>query len=304
MELHYFHYEGGNFGDDLNALYWDKFLPNWRDLLTDHTAYGIGTLINDGMPTGKPKLIMGSGVGYGYLPSVEAQSECEYVALRGPRSARALGLDESVGVADPAVLVGEMDQFRDLPKEGPPVFVPHASGVNDFNWKAICAQAGIEYLTPQGSVESVIRRLGTAPLVIAESMHAAIISDALGTPWHAFAMARKFYAFKWLDWADSLEIDLTIERPVWQQDRKLLTDPPMPFTDRPAVQTAPSGHSALRQLIDKFGADALRNMVKSRKLVEQFKDLSQRPGNLSDRTVLEARKAELLRRFKILSDRA
>lgn len=304
MKLHYFHYDGGNFGDDLNALFWDKFLPNWRDIYPGHTMYGIGTLINDGMPVGNKKLIAGSGLGYGYLPQQDAIDECEFVALRGPRSAKALGQDPSVAVADPAVLIGDMEQFQNIKTEGRPVFVPHASAVSDLNWQAICEKAGIDYLSPQGSVEHVVGRIAKAPLVIAESMHAAIIADALGTPWHACAMARKFYAFKWYDWADSLNIDLTIQRPEWQAERKLNTDPPEPYVNRPDVQVYKSKLSASRQFIDKLGADKLRNVVKSRKLVQQFKDLASRDGSLSDRTVLAVRKTELLRRFGDLSERS
>lgn len=61
----------------------------------------------------------------------------------------------------------------------------------------------MEYLSPRGDAEAVIRRLASASLVIAEAMHCAIVFDAFGTPWHGLATSEWFLTAKWLDWADS-----------------------------------------------------------------------------------------------------
>jgi succinoglycan biosynthesis protein ExoV len=56
----------------------------------------------------------------------------------------------------------------------------------------------------------VIRRIAAAPLVIAESMHAAIIADAFRVPWIPVRFSPHFHAEKWLDWAASLDMTLAI----------------------------------------------------------------------------------------------
>ena len=92
MKLHHFHDPEGNFGDDLNHWLWDALLPGWRAAWPGTWLVGVGTLINSKMPAGAPKMVMGSGVGYGELPSPGMLAECRFVSVRGPRSAAALGI--------------------------------------------------------------------------------------------------------------------------------------------------------------------------------------------------------------------
>lgn len=297
MKSYFYHAVGGNFGDDLNGWFWDEVLPGWQNLYPDtHLLIGVGTLINELVPQGPTKLVMGSGVGYGTkLPSQEVMDETHFVAVRGPRSASTLGLPPSVGVVDPAVLISDLPRFRDIPVSGKPIFVPHISSMGSFDWSSLCAQAGLDFVAPTGPADEVIARIAAAPLVIAESMHAAILADAFGRPWHGWAMSLEFNDFKWLDWADSLDIKLVVHRAPWVRNRPKtnalggLSRGVRPPEARERALTVRERLKVLNH--------ALRRSIKHRILVRQFRQLQSLPGQISDRAVLSDRKAELRRRY-------
>jgi succinoglycan biosynthesis protein ExoV len=150
LELFYFKTPGGNFGDDLNLWLWDEILPGWREARPGTLLVGVGTLINGKLPRGVPKLILGSGFGYGDPPDAALKAECEFAAVRGPLSEQALGLPPGTGIVDPAVLVADMPAFRNIPRSGRPVFVPHHASIGRVDWKALCDRAGLDYLSPEG----------------------------------------------------------------------------------------------------------------------------------------------------------
>ena len=217
MKLHHHEIAGGNFGDDLNLVLWDRLLPGWRGWEADATLVGVGTLLRrDRLPPGR-KLVLGSGAGYGAAPDVSDPAEWDVRAVRGPLTARALGLPERLAAVDPAALLPEVEGFA--PEElkagdlragdggGEPreiLFVPHHASVAGYDWPTICAAAGVGYQTPKADVLTVVRRIARARAVIAESMHAAIVADAYGVPWRAVEITRGFNPFKWEDWARSV----------------------------------------------------------------------------------------------------
>lgn len=300
MDLFFFEFKSGNFGDDLNQWLWDEVLPDWRRILPGHLLIGVGTLINDQLPRGMPKVVMGSGVGYGRRIDEALKSECRFVAVRGPRSAARLGLPPEVAVADPAILVPELAAFRDIPKYGPPIFVPHVSSLRAMDWGRVCARAGIDFVSPADDAHAVIRRLAAAPLVIAESMHAAILADAFRTPWHAISMTPEFNDFKWMDWAESLGIPLHVHGRPWERfaPSRHSTDAEGPAHVPVAVREAMEQRSVkarIRQLLTP-----LRQAAKERLVVRRFAELARAPGMLSPEGALEDRRAELRRRFAAL----
>ena len=210
MKLHHFHDPEGNFGDDLNHWLWDALLPGWRAAWPDTWLVGVGTLINDKMPAGAPKMVMGSGVGYGELPSPGLLAECRFVSVRGPRSADALGIAPELGILDPAALIPLLPDFADIGRHGEILFIPHHRSVHRQDWPALCARAGLSYLSPCGEAKAVIRRIAGAKLVVTESMHGAILADAFGVPWHAVSINAQFNGWKWADWGESLGVAVTI----------------------------------------------------------------------------------------------
>lgn len=291
LELYHYQAPRGNFGDDLNLWLWDSLLPGWRQAMPGHMLVGVGTIINDKLPRGIPKLVMGSGVGYGAMPPAELLAECTFAAVRGPRSAAMLGLPPEKGIVDPAVMLPGLPEFQNIPRGGRPVFVPHIASVDRADWGALCKKAGIDYVSPEGDAHEVIRRLASAPLVVTESMHGAIIADAFGTPWQAVSISYLFHARKWMDWADSLGIDLRVEPmfPLMDRISALLPKKRRPAGDHPTEGKAGSGaQGAAQRLPFKLRA---RMAMERQMAVARLRKLARSPGQLSDRARLEAARA-------------
>lgn len=208
--MHPFYWESahGNFGDDLNLWLWDFLLPGFRDVHPETLLVGVGTVLNSELlPQGVRKLVVGSGFGYGAPPDFTDAGEWDIRCLRGPLTAARLGFDAGLGIIDPAVMVAEMPEFRDLPKRHEAIFVPHWESTVGGIWPILCKTAGLEYVDPCGEAKSVIRSIAQARLVVAESMHAAILADAFRVPWVAVSTSRSINSFKWRDWASTVEVD-------------------------------------------------------------------------------------------------
>jgi succinoglycan biosynthesis protein ExoV len=208
MKLFYCAVEGGNFGDDLNLWLWDELIPGWRDWQQHDHLVGVGTILQDNLlPKDGRKLVLGSGAGIGNLAKVHDNPELwDIRAVRGPKTARLLGLDETKAVVDAATMLPRLERFKKLPDRHGTIFVPHH--ISDFliDWEGVCASLGIEKVSPGGDADAVIRRIASAELVIAESMHAAIIADAFRVPWIGVEIARLFNRFKWMDWGESVGV--------------------------------------------------------------------------------------------------
>lgn len=208
MQPFYWESAHGNFGDDLNLWLWDFLLPGFRDVHPDVLLVGVGTVLNQALlPADVKKLVIGSGFGYGSPPNLSDAEEWDIRAVRGPLTVQKLGLAAELGIIDPAAMVAEMPEFRDLPKTGGAIFIPHWESTVGGIWPTVCQAAGLGYVDPCGEAKSVIRAIAQAELVVAESMHAAILADAFRVPWVAVTTSRSINSFKWRDWATSLGVE-------------------------------------------------------------------------------------------------
>lgn len=209
MQLYYWQTALGNFGDDMNAWFWDDLMPGWRDGPGDATLIGIGSLLstNLALPEGR-KIVAGAGAGYGNPPALGPDWDLRFV--RGPRSAAALGLPASAGLTDPAALAVRLRRFADIRTRGRrPLFIPHCYSDVDrsYDWPAIATAGGVDYLSPRGNAVGVIQAIAGAPLVLTESLHGAIIADAFRVPWRPVRVGvSQLKLFKWQDWCASLEL--------------------------------------------------------------------------------------------------
>lgn len=224
MKAYYWKSKLPNFGDDLNEWLWDALDPAFPLVANDVVFLGVGTILRAGLPQGRTRIVFSSGAGYDTLPEDVRSPAWHIHALRGPLTVRALGLDGDAAGAvrgggaiitgDGALLLQTLPEFR-LPRGDRTIFVPHWASSSTLYERA-CAQAGIDYVSPTGACKSVIRRIVTARLVLAESMHAAIIADAFRVPWVPVFTSGEINSFKWLDWALSVDAPfqpLTIVNP-------------------------------------------------------------------------------------------
>ncbi len=204
MKLHYFKAPHGNVGDDLNPWLWNRLAPDLLDGDASTLFVGIGTLLNDQLPSARHTVVFGTGAGYGNRPPTPNASWSIY-CVRGPITAATLHLPSEMAITDPAALVGTLG-IRPLSADRQPAFMPHHVSVSLADWKAICDAIPLRYIDPQWDVDRVIAELRATSLLITEAMHGAILADALRIPWIPTVCGDQVLALKWIDWCRSLNL--------------------------------------------------------------------------------------------------
>jgi len=218
VKLCYYHDTEGNFGDDLNAWMWPKLLPDLfngtckhgQEYYTENNKepalfYGIGTILDERIPKKPRKYIAGVGTGYFAPPTIDDSYNVYFV--RGPKTAKKIGLDPSLGICDPAILLKELLEAPKQPSHRTSLIM-HCDTAKTGYWKKIAAQLGIHYIDPRTTDPvKVIKELIASEYVITESLHGAIIADAYGIPWLPITTMPSINPFKWHDWCESINIE-------------------------------------------------------------------------------------------------
>ena len=144
------------------------------------------------------------------LPTLDASWVIHWV--RGPRTARRLGLPESYGLGDPAML---------LPKAGRPQQArPGERSASCRISKASVAAPGTKrrrlpgssLIDPRGDPAAIIAAIGSCRVLLSEAMHGAIVADTLRVPWIALRPLVPVHHAKWHDWAAALDLRIEFQR--------------------------------------------------------------------------------------------
>lgn len=196
-----------NFGDELNHWLWPKLRPDLFDT-DDSTAFvGIGTLLNNKLSEriqpAQQVSIFSTGVGY-EQPIKQIPATWTIHCLRGPFSAKWLGLPEQKAITDGSLLVAQILKPRGH-RTGCS-FMPHIQSAIAAaeSWQRICQAANIQYIDPRGSVDSILAAIGSSDRLLCEAMSGAIVADALRVHWTPITTSPRIYAFKWQDWCASI----------------------------------------------------------------------------------------------------
>jgi succinoglycan biosynthesis protein ExoV len=205
VRLYYYVDPEGNFGDDLNPWLWSRLYPEILSGKEDELFLGIGTLLNHRLPKGVPKHVFGSGYGYGAPPDVS--DGFVFHAVRGVETARALGLESTLAITDPAVLIRVIDTDHLRGTGLGYGFIPHAASNQYFDWSLVCEELQLLYIDARSDVDSVIRQILSCDVVLCEAMHGAIVADALRVPWIPVVCYDYISEFKWRDWMSSIEME-------------------------------------------------------------------------------------------------
>ena len=208
MKLYYFYDHHGNFGDALNDWMWDSLLPDREAHSEDVWISGIGTILNHKMPRGRSWAVMGSGIGYGAPPVDFGDKNWKVFAVRGPLSARVLGLPREKAITDAAMLLALLPEYASASSTNRSgvAFMPHYMSMAGGRWEDVCRLAGIDFINPCSDTKSILSKIKSAKLVIADAMHGAIVADTLRTPWIAASLNATTDSFKWNDWCASMEV--------------------------------------------------------------------------------------------------
>jgi succinoglycan biosynthesis protein ExoV len=213
VKLQYFQGQRPNFGDELNTWLWPQLLPDFFDDDPGVLFLGIGSILGFQCSPAAKKIVFGAGyvpTYSDYVPDVHGPN-WDVFFVRGPRSARALGLSDSLGIGDAAILLRALrGQFPRKPRHIG--FMPHWESLPRGNWRRACALAGIRLIDPTAPVASVLAEILGCKVLIAEAMHGAIVADTLRVPWVPVLPLDHAHRDKWFDWAEALRLDLKQHR--------------------------------------------------------------------------------------------
>ena len=211
-----------NFGGELNSLLWPRLLPGFFDSDPGTRFLGIGSILDDRHGSARIKLVAGSGYG-GYESRAVLDRSWIIHWVRGPWTARQLGLPPALGLGDPAALLpvvgfpepGLLDAVS--PKAGLTGaapgneigFMPHFESMAYGAWQQAAPLAGVTLIDPRDDPATVLAAIGRCRTLISEALHGVIVADAMRVPWIAVQPLARIHRAKWWDWAATQDIRLT-----------------------------------------------------------------------------------------------
>lgn len=210
MKVFYHQAAGGNVGDDLNAVLWQRLLPDLQRLETAQWLVGVGTILDQRLNAlAGRKIVMGAGLRPNRSGHSDSWNDVRFAAVRGKLTAQQLGLGRDVALCDPGFLVAKVwpkhAATRRSARSNRVGLVPH---VYSEQWSSIAAtatDAGLDVISPTLPLEAFLQRLGSCSRIYCESLHAAIFADALRIPWARVRISSHYYEgkgvaeFKWQD---------------------------------------------------------------------------------------------------------
>ena len=209
-----YHWRGPvrNFGDELNTLLWPGLLPGFFDDDPRTRFLGIGSILDRRHPASGLKLVAGSGYG-GYEARTALDETWIVHWVRGPRTARLLGLPARAGIGDPGSLIAAAGLAPPPAAAQQPIaFMPHFESAIRGTWAEAAALAGLTLIDPRGDPTAIIAAIGQSRVLISEALHGVIVADALRVPWIPIRPLAPIHRPKWFDWADSLEVRPRFQR--------------------------------------------------------------------------------------------
>jgi succinoglycan biosynthesis protein ExoV len=210
MKLYQWRGSAPNFGDELNGVLWPRLLPGAFDDNPGTLFLGIGSILDGRHPAAARKLVAGAGYG-GYEPPAVLDPRWDVRWVRGPRTARLLGLPPTVGLGDPAVLLPLAGVTAEA-DGGAVGFMPHFESAGRGAWDRVATACGVTLIDPRGDPLAVLRAIATCRLLLSESLHGVIAADAMRVPWIAIEPLAAVHRPKWHDWADTVGVSIAFRR--------------------------------------------------------------------------------------------
>ncbi len=204
-----------NYGDELNTVLWPSLLPGFFDNDPGISFLGIGSILDRRHRGSELKLVAGSGYG-GYEAPPMLGHDWDIHWVRGPRTARLLGLPLALGLGDPAILLPCTGLTYN--GVGPPQlrtrvgFMPHFESAAGGAWDRAAAATGITLIDPRGDPLAITAAISRCSVLLSEALHGVIVADALRVPWIAIEPQAAIHRSKWLDWAESLKLSIDFHR--------------------------------------------------------------------------------------------
>jgi len=293
MKLGFYRAHVSNFGDELSPWLFSRLLPDFFDDDESVVFYGIGSIIGinfhsnpDFIPR---RIIVGSGYVPNYARKPEIDEKWDFQFVRGPRTAKSLGLPPDMGIGDAAILLRSVLKNPERTNEVVS-FMPHWQSIDSGNWEEACKRAGINFIDARRPIEEVLSEILRSRLVIAEAMHGAIVADALRVPWLPVTPINAVHADKWHDWAEALDMNL---KRFWMQPSSLVEFRPLLLPELRGYSRK-AHYGKIRTGID----DVLCSLVARR--LRQF---ASKPGYLSGDAAIERATLRMMEKISALRTR-
>jgi hypothetical protein len=209
LRLAQFSFSDRNFGDALNAWLLPRLAPGLFDQDGADMMWGIGSIIGDAAAPAREIVVYSAGAGYGPVHGIAKDARLRVACVRGPLTAAVLGVDPRLGQGDAGMLAAP---FASPPARRTRIaLAPHWESLTSPDWAIIAEECGFDLIDMRDPVDRILAQLSRARLVLAEALHAAILADALDTPWAPFVSNGQINRFKWADWTSAMH---TAYRPV------------------------------------------------------------------------------------------
>ncbi|MBN8873071.1 MAG: polysaccharide pyruvyl transferase family protein [Rhodospirillales bacterium] len=206
MILYRWQGDARNFGDELNTLLWPDLLPGFFDDDPSAQFLGIGSVLDGRHPPDRLKLVAGSGYG-GYEPPPMLDETWRILWVRGPHTARRIGLPAALGLGDPAALLPCVRPIAAQP--GVTIgFMPHFESAGHGAWHAVAALAGLRLIDPRDDPAAIVQAIAGCRVLVSEALHGVIVADAVRVPWVAIRPLAGIHRAKWQDWAETMGVRL------------------------------------------------------------------------------------------------
>ena len=205
MQLVYYKSSVPNFGDDLNPEIWPSLRPELFEIKDNRAFVGIGTIIGRDFDKSLSLNIFASGIGNNPADSWK-ERDTNYICVRGPLSAKLLGLPDTTALTDGAVVLPQVAGYpKSATSGGRPLVVPHWESFHAPGWEEVAQITGYDLLDPRCDPLTAATRISSASAVLTESLHGAVLADLYDIPWSVFIPSKNFGVAKWVDWSLSLE---------------------------------------------------------------------------------------------------
>ncbi len=205
--------EQPSFSDRFNQWLWPQLWPAIFEQDTSATFICSGTALSNTLlqqiAATDQLIVFGTGTAeQQFLNSLPGR--CKVYCVRGPFSARLLGLSAHRAITDSSLLVAQVvnsDLEASKPREACS-FMPHVDSADAAaeRWQQICQQANIRYINPHDPIETVIEAINTSQLLLTEVMQAAVIADAMRVNWIPVKTSPRINTFSWQDWCASMRL--------------------------------------------------------------------------------------------------
>lgn len=282
-----------NFGDELNALLWPALLPRFFDEDDTEIVLGIGSVLDRRHAPDQLKVVLGAGYGgYQAPPQIDRSWVVHWV--RGPLTARFLGLDPAVGLGDPAMLwpvtadaSALAKDLAETPAGGGIGFMPHFESLGRGAWAGAAEAAGLRLIDPRADPLDILAKIAGCRLLISEAMHGAIIADTLRVPWVAVEPLAAIHRAKWRDWAGALNLTIRFQNLPPSSLREWVSVSPLA-----ALRPIGRGVQLAGRWLDYVGSRPLLDRAAG-----ALRRLAAEPGQLSELTSLQRCQERMLSRL-------